>query len=391
MNDEVLELTKKFISVPGYAELPEKEANMARVLYEILASYELEPRLVDIGDGRYNVLCTLDSGRQGPVLTLCTHLDTVPPYEMEGAFEPCICGNRLYGRGAVDVRDILASMAVTMKRLKEALPSLRGKVRFLAVADEESGSLGMRYEVLHGEKSDLVIVGEPTELNVGVAHKGVCWLQAEFFGKSAHGSVPDKGHSAILDAVLAINGIYEKIVPSFAEKRNALLGLPTVNVGVFQGGTRTTIVPDYARINIDRRLVPGESSQTALKELDDLLAVCTRESPQMRFRTDVILGGMSAPYPPLDSSDRKQIVDLITSSVRKTAGQDKMTIPLSFWTDAALPAYFCGTPAVVIGPGNIAQAHANDEFVELDQLSLSAEVYYNLVLSVCGTDAPVWW
>lgn len=391
MNDEVLELTKRLISVPGYAELPEKETNVARELFEILRSYELEPELIDVGSGRYNVLCTLDSGKKGPVLTLCTHLDTVPPYKMEGAFAPRVCNGRLYGRGAVDVRGILASMAFAMSRLKRVLPSLRGKIRFLAVADEESGSLGMRHEVRCGEASSLIIVGEPTELNVGVAHKGVCWLQTEFFGKTAHGSVPDKGHSAILDAVLAVQEIYKTMVPAFAQRANPLLGVPTVNVGEFCGGTRTTIVPDHARISIDRRLVPGESSETALRELNALFAACAQENPEMRFRTEVVLGGVNAPYPPLDSSGKGRIVDLIVAAVQKAAGHDRKAVPLSFWTDAALPAYFCGTPAFVIGPGNIAQAHANDEYVDIEQLSLSAEVYYQLALAACGVDAPQWW
>ena len=139
MNKELVELTKRFIAVPGYSELAEKETKMAETLYKELRSMGLPAQLLDY-DGRYNVVCEYEGEQIGPTVVLCTHLDTVPPYEMQNPFEGKVENGRLYGRGAVDVRGILAAMSLVMKRLFEEKTEICGKVRFLAVSDEESGS-----------------------------------------------------------------------------------------------------------------------------------------------------------------------------------------------------------------------------------------------------------
>ena len=128
MSEEIIEITKELIKVPGYSELPEKETEVARRLLRYFEEAGLPARLLDAGGGRFNLGCVYDTGLAGPKLTLCTHLDTVPPYEMPDPFEPRVCGNRLYGRGAVDVRDNLASMFLVMRRMFRDRPPVRGRV-----------------------------------------------------------------------------------------------------------------------------------------------------------------------------------------------------------------------------------------------------------------------
>lgn len=385
LNKELIDLAQKLIAVPGYVELPEKETKVAEVLQKELCAMGVPSRLVDY-DGRYNVSCEYVGDMPGPTVVLCTHLDTVPPYEMEDAFKGCVRDGKLYGRGAVDVRDILAAMAMVMKRLFIEKPQICGRIKFLAVCDEESGSYGMRQEIKHGYDADLTIVGEPTNLKLGVAHKGVAWLEVDFAGKSAHGSVPEKGHNAIYDAGLLIEQIQSRLIPQLQSHVHPILGTASINVGKIQGGTRPTIVPECCSIQIDRRLIPGETAEKALGQIDEILKGLEQTHPGMDWRSRVILGDKEAPFPPLDSSGYKELLDDMCAAIRKVTGIRAECIGLPFWTDAALPGAFTDTPAVVFGPGNIEQAHSNDEFVEIKQLEQAAEIYYEMALAVCRRD-----
>ena len=384
MDTELVELAKRLIAVPGYAELPEKETGTASCLYRELCAMGIPARLIRHGD-RYNVACEYTCGIPGPVTVLCTHLDTVPPYEMKDPFRGTVRDGKLYGRGAVDVRGILAAMSMVMKRLYREQTELCGTVRFLAVADEESGSYGMRQEMSGGYDADVTIVGEPTDLRLGVAHKGVAWIQIVFPGKTAHGSVPEKGHNAVYDAGRFLSYLTEHLIPELdRNRRHPLLGPATVNVGRIEGGTRPTIVPDNCRVQIDRRLVPGETADSALRELSEAAEKCSRCGE--KIRSSLMLGDSENPFPPLDSSGWPETIALLEEAAASVTGVKLPGIGLPFWTDAALAGYYTGKSAFVFGPGNIAQAHSNEEYVEIRQLEQSAEIYYKMALALCRTE-----
>ena len=385
MDQELLELAGRLIAVPGYTELPEKETKVAETLCAALREMGLPAQLRDY-DGRYNVVCTVQSGRSGPHMVLCTHLDTVPPYEMEEPFHARVKDGRLYGRGAVDVRGTLAAMSVALRRIAQQKQTLCGAVSLLAVSDEESGSFGMRQEVARGFVGDVTVVGEPTELKLGVAHKGVCWHKVEFFGKSAHGSVPESGHSSILDAVEFIRLIETQLEPELKRRAHPLLSHATVNIGKITGGTRPTIVPERCELQIDRRLVPGESAESTGAEFQALLETLRLRTQGFHAEQKVLLGGADKPFPPLDSSAETELIERLRRAGTPVLGKELECVGFPFWTDAALAAYGTGKPAFVCGPGSIVQAHANDEYVELRQLEQAAELYYHMALAVCGAE-----
>lgn len=382
LKKELINLAQRLIAVPGYAELPEKETKVAEVLCRELCDMGVPARINDHG-GRYNVECEYIGSMPGPAVVLCTHLDTVPPYEMKDAFKGSIRDGKLYGRGAVDVRDILAAMSMVMKRLYIEKPAIHGKIKFLAVADEESGSYGMRQEIADGYDADLTIVGEPTNLKLGIAHKGVAWMEVEFRGRSAHGSVPEKGHNAIYDAGVLIEQIQSRLMPELQRNIHPILGPASINVGKIQGGTRPTIVPEYCGIQIDRRLIPGETAEKALEQIDEILRELAQTYPEMDWSSRIILGDREKPFPPLDSSAYEKVISDMCAAIGKVTGQRAECVGLPFWTDAALPGAFTIKPAVVLGPGDISQAHSNDEFVDIQQLEQAAEIYYEMALAMC--------
>jgi len=379
LEKELIELAKRLIAIPGYAELPEKETKTAEALYQELCAMELQAELVNY-NGRFNVSCEYQGKKPGPVIVLCTHLDTVPPYEMKDPFQARIEDGKLYGRGSVDVRGILAAMSIVMKKLFTERPEICGKVRFLAVSDEESGSYGMRQALQHGYDADLTIVGEPTDLRIGAAHKGVAWLQIDFKGQAAHGSVPEEGHNAVYDGACFVNFLLRETIPNIKQHRvHPLLGTASVNVGKMDGGTRPTIVPECCRIQIDRRLVPGENAFLALEEIKAAAQKAVGKTAD--FKADIILGGSEQPFPPLDSTPYEAVLECVQDVLAGITGIRNPCIGLPFWTDAALPGYYTGKPALVIGPGNIAQAHSNNEYVDIRQLEQAVQVYYSLATS----------
>ena len=385
MTDDILTIAKALISVPGFAELPEKEGNTARKLMEYLDRDGLETRIAEAAPGRYNVICRYPGTGGGRTLVLCTHLDTVPAGGMADAFIPVVRDGRLYGRGAVDVKDILAAMAVAMQRLAKAHTRLAGDVIFLAVADEESGSAGMRSAVKDPviAQADLAVVGEPTDLEIGIAHKGVEWVEVVFQGIATHGANPEKGINAVYHANRFVSMLTGFLIPRLHKRVDPLLGPSTLNVGYFHGGTRPTIVPDECTVRFDRRYLPSENIAAVLDEIESVLDEMKREDPSLRCGMHTILGDKSRRFPPLSVSGDDPCVQTVRDTARAVLGREVGYIGLPFWTDAALMPAFCGKPAVVIGPGNVRQAHSNEEYVDLAELEKAGELYYRIALAFC--------
>lgn len=384
---DVVKLAQELIRIPGYVELEEKETRTAEYLCGELQKAGLDARLADAGEGRYNVECVIRGKGGGKSLLLSTHLDTVPAYGMPDAFSPYVRDGRLYGRGAVDVKGILAAMACAVERIKNEGIRLLGDVVFLAVADEESGSLGMRAAMeTAAADCDIAVIGEATHLNLGVAHKGVAWMEVAFKGKSTHGSTPELGVNAVVHACSFVERIRCRLTPVLDERTYPMLGRSTVNIGVIEGGTKPTIVPDSCRVRFDRRLLPGESTKTAQEEIRDILEEMKKEFPKMRYELKVLLGTEEKPFPPMSTESGQELVGCLAGSVEKQTGGTPELIGLPFWTDGALFGYGTGRPVVVFGPGMIEQAHSDMEFVDVLELEASSDIYYQMILDICGQE-----
>lgn len=383
--ESIVKLAEELIRIPGYAELPEKEIHTARYLWGQLSGAGLDARTVNIGEGRVNVECTLKGTGGGKNLLLCTHLDTVPAYEMPDAFIPRTKDGKLYGRGAVDVKGILAAMAFAMKRVKEERRILRGTVLFLGVADEESGSLGMRAAMDScAREYDVAVIGEATDLKLGIAHKGVAWIEVAFRGVSTHGSTPEAGVNAVYHASALLEKVRKELIPLLDKRQHPFLGRSTINPGYISGGTRPTIVPDRCVIQFDRRLLPGEDSGQAVKEIRGLLEQVKESMPELDYEIRILLGDEEKPFPPMSTEKDSEAVLTLAGSVEKVTGEAAETIGLPFWTDGALFSHKLGRPVVVFGPGSIKQAHSDCEYVDISQLEMSSEVYYQMILDVCS-------
>lgn len=307
-----------------------------------------------ITNGNINVIAKIGD----PKFFINAHLDTIPatngwqisPYKLNK------CGTKLYGLGTTDVK---GAIAATLFALKSSQPK---NLLFLLNSDEEHGdNLGVKtfLKSRYAQNLKSGIVTEPTNLNVVTYHSGICNFEINFSGKSCHSAYPDKGINAIELAADFIQnlGQYKKIVSKYSFK-----GLrPTLNIAVIKGGVKSNIVPDNCLLKINYRQPPNFRIERMLKKIK-YLAKGKNASIKITYET-----------PPLNIKSKNNI--LIT--LLKSFGAKDNMPAVNFWSEAALFSK-AGIPAVVFGPGDIAQAHSANEFINRTELEKAVEIYKRL-------------
>jgi len=380
---EVEELLFHLIEMESHQDSPEYEKNVTLFLKGYLEMEGIEVELQHVVDGRSNLIARLRGDGTGPVLLLNGHTDTVPGYEMEHAFQPRIIDEKIYGRGSVDMKGALAAMVQVLVALKRSEASLKGDVVFAATIGEESYSPGAYHLLNSGIKADYAIVGEPTEMKVGIAHKGVVWAEAVFEGKSVHGSVPEKGINAIYKATQWIQQIITNYIPNIRKKEHPILGKPTINIGEINGGTRPVIVPNTCTVRFEQRLLPNEKEADVIQNLQDLIDRLAENDPEMKGIVRELPVFKGVPHRALETDAQSKLVQHLCKAYEKEFDTPTSPIGLQFWTDGALLGEIPGIETVVCGPGSIEQAHSNEEFISREQLQAAFRIYLSLATDLC--------
>ena len=354
------------------------------ILYESRVTAFLEHELRNIGcafrrqrvaDGRDNLIATYTPPHPVPFGVLFeAHQDTVPVDGMiVEPFGATVEGGKLYGRGACDVKAGVAVMLAAFARLVKEKPDGSAQVTVAFTVDEEHGGTGIQALMQSGLTADYAIVAEPTLLNIVNAHKGVARWSLETTGRACHSSRPDQGVSAVYRMARLLGGIEEYARQLQSLPPDPVLGPRTISVGRVTGGVSPNTVPDFCRADIDRRLVPGETYDTATADLDASL----RARPDVDFPFTLARG--SAGCLPLGPELSVELVKRFGAVIDAVAGTHTVH-PVPFGTDAATVAA-AGVPVIVFGPGDIAQAHTKDEWIDLSQLEPAAEILFRFA---CG-------
>lgn len=316
----------------------------------------LELEWQEVFPGRSNLLIHLTpaGGNVRRRILLAPHMDTVG-VDGEARFKPVVKAGRLHGRGACDTKGSIATYLAALLELAASGSRPREtEIILTALVDEENNQSGSRALVKRGLRADLAIVGEPTLCKVITAHKGDLWLRLTTHGKSAHGSKPHLGKNAVHAMARVVEELETHYAATLKRRTHPLLGHATVNVGFIAGGKQPNIVPDRCEILIDRRTLPGETDAGVFAELRALLR---------RLSVDAELTDTkNAPCPALETDPELPLVRQLT----RCAGQ-RRALGVDYFSDAAVLASG-GIPSVLLGPGDIAQAHTADEWVELTQL-----------------------
>jgi acetylornithine deacetylase len=242
------------------------------------------------------------------------------------------------------------------------------EIVFAGLIDEENGQAGSRALAASGFKADLAIVGEPTRLQIVTAHKGSLFISVETRGKAAHGATPQFGRNAVHAMARVVEVLETDYAAQLRQRRHRLLGHPTVSVGTIAGGTQPNIVPDRCVIGADRRTLPGETETGVCREITALLRARGLDAKVSNVRL--------APCLPLETDGRLPLVHQFLRSARQSRPAG-----VHYFCDAAVLASG-GTPSVVFGPGNIAQAHTADEWISLAQLERGKEMLLRFLKSL---------
>ncbi|MCZ6777651.1 MAG: M20 family metallopeptidase [Acidobacteria bacterium] len=379
-------LLQDLVRTPSHPGTERQEEATAHLLARFLRRRSIQVDLHEIRPGRPNLVARLPGLGTGRSLMLCGHTDTVPPDALRNTdpFGAEIRDGRLYGRGACDMKGALASMASALAALAASGAQQAGDLILAAVIDEEMESLGAQALIQSGHRADGCAVGEPTENRVAIGHRGVLWLEVEFTGRAAHGGTPERGTNAIIAASRFVCLVAEDLGPTLSERPDALLGSPSINIGVIQGGDQANIVAARCKVRLDRRWLPSETVESVLSEIELLLGRVRSEIPDLktkvhRLSADNVVMVRSPFQTPADDP----LVCCALESRAEVSGRTQPPEAFPAWTDAALIAGEGRIPCVVMGPGDLKQAHSADEWVSVAQVRDAALQYVALALRFC--------
>ena len=349
----------------------------------------------NVAPGRDNVLAVLDATEPGsPTVLWDAHQDTVPVDGMTIApFTPVLRDGRLYGRGSCDVKGGMAAMLVAMERLRQEARR-RVRIVFAASVNEEFGFSGAKAvarlwqvplescssadrpaaELLAGRPL-AAVVAEPTELNLVATHKGAVRWRLVAHGRACHSAFPEDGANAIYPAARAALAMELLAAELGSRSPEHPCGPPTLSIGTIHGGIGVNLVPDRVVLEVDRRLLPGESADAARQEVIDRVAAAIGPEASAAIEHE----------PPFLSSDGLpeevggQTAAMLSEAATR-CGHKTRVLAARYGTNASIYAA-AGVPSVVFGPGSIAQAHTVDEWIELDQVALAASILTDTVAS----------
>jgi succinyl-diaminopimelate desuccinylase len=320
----------------------------------------LEARDIDVRDHVHGDLPVIEATvgpADGPVVVFNGHIDVVPGREEQ--FTPRVEGDRLFGRGAYDMKGGLASMMCAMRDLAG---SDGVRVHFVCVSDEESEEVESRSTdalVKAGLKADFAITGEPTNLHIGIQAKGVLAMRLVVNGRSAHGSTPWLGDNAILKAVDVFRQI--ESLP-FSRESSEMFDRPSINLGRLHGGDALNRVPEECTMDVDVRYLPGQDP-------GEILA-------QVRAIGDLEVARTFI-YPPAQVSPSNPYVRALRDAVDRSVHGEAMSVGRDGASDA-IAFLQAGIPAVEFGPAGGGH-HGPEEWVSIASLSRYREALTDFV------------
>ncbi|HUP68391.1 MAG TPA: M20 family metallopeptidase [Acidimicrobiales bacterium] len=379
--DALVECARALVAVDTQNP-PGNEQAALDVARKMLEPFGASFEEVEPAPGRTSLVATIGRGDGSrPTLIVNGHLDVVP-VDRAGwtcdPFEGRLDGDRLYGRGMADMKGGIAAAVEALHAVGRSGREPACDIVFHLVADEErGGGLGTRALVEAGlVRGDACLVPEPTGMAVCVAERGLMVADVTVFGRPAHGSEPRRGVSAVEMAAKVVLSLH---AADFGGPAHPLLGTPTCNVGVIEGGSGHNTVAERCTITVDRRLLPGVSradAEAGLRRLIDSV-----DDPDLRYELEVSVYGEASELDPSHG-----LVGQVQAAMVAALGGEAEVIGMGFTTDARFVRNEAGIPAVVCGPGEVSQAHVNDEWVSVSRLVVAAAVYAELYATFSASD-----
>jgi acetylornithine deacetylase len=385
MKEELAALTSRLVAIdsinPSLVPGAPGERAIATFVADRLqrsgARVEIVP--ADAAGDRPSVLGILPGTGGGRSLLLYAHLDTVGTAGMDLPHQPAIDGDRLLGRGGLDMK---GSLAVVLSVVESCARSgLAGDLVVAAVADEEGASLGMeavlRRMARIGCRPAAAIVAEPTGLRLCVAHRGFAWVTITTHGRASHSALPGEGIDAIARMGRVLVALEELDRSLQARPGHPLVGHGSVLASLIQGGSELFTTPAECRIDLVRRTRPGQNAADVTNEIEGVLSDLRSRDPKFAATFELKLYRA-----PLEIEAGSPIAAALASSAEKALGSRPATFGAPYWTDAGLLAE-AGIPTTIFGPGGEG-LHSEVEWVSLSSLESLADILTDTAKTFCG-------
>lgn len=379
LRDQIVDFTQRLVRTPSISG---EEAAVADLLLS-------EMRLLGYDevfrDAIGNVIGVVRGEGGGRRLVFNTHLDHVDPGRLDlWTYEPysaTIAEGRIYGRATSDIKGPAAAQVYGVALLRRLGRRLAGDVLVTSVVQEEpAASYGMRHllDVTLKERGlwpDVVVIGEPTSRNVYLGHRGRVELEVQTFGRTSHGSAPWRGINAVYKMMPLIEGVraFESALPTHPRLGRASIALTIISCSP----GRLSVVPDVCTACFDRRLVPGETPESCVAQLEALIQELSHRDPEFKATVRVrefedtsytglrarMRKEMAAWLMPEDHPDVGAIVEALRS-----LGQHPELGTWTFGTDGGYSAGVLGLPTFGYAPGDEAVVHTPNEYIAIDDL-----------------------
>ncbi|WEV43966.1 ArgE/DapE family deacylase [Lactobacillus sp. ESL0684] len=350
------------------------ESQIADYLTDLFKDYPVKIDRVTYTPGRDNLVITL--GESGPMLGFSGHEDVVDAGDLANwqtpPFTPTIKAGKLYGRGASDMKSGLAAMVVSMLDLLNSGKKLPGRLRLLASVGEEIGEFGAAQLVKAGYADELagLVIGEPSNFNIRVTHKGIIDYYVTSKGIGVHASTPELGRNAIMPLVKFAQEA-QTLMASHTEKDPVLGGLTHV-ISQIQGGNQINSVPDQAWLSGNIRTTPLYPNQQIMTELEQIISELNAQGAQLAIR-------YSYPEVPLPSQADTKLAKLAQRVVRKSLGRGGELVAGTGATDASEYIQASNNfPIIILGPAAGVSDHQPNEFIAIDDYLAGCKLYQDL-------------
>lgn len=376
------QLLNKLIGFPTVSR--DSNLEMIEFIQQYLQQYGIASQLTkNDAATKANLYAVFGPSDSGGVM-LSGHTDVVPTESQQWTVDPFSMsqnGSRLYGRGTTDMKGFIASvLAMVPKAVKI---NLSQPIHLAFSYDEEIGCVGVRrmIDLLESspERPAFCIIGEPTLLEVGIAHKGKTSAICRCTGVEAHSALVTEGLNAIYlatEMITRIRQIQQEWIALGAKDDDFQVPYSTLHVGTIQGGTALNIIPNHCEFKFEIRNLQEDEPEELLNRLNDAAAEITA-TYQSKFPQAHIGIEVFNQYPALNTKIEEDVV----TYVQKLVSRDN-TIKLDFGTEGGLFQNRLGIPTVVCGPGSMQQGHKPDEFIEQSQLAECDRMLDNLLINL---------
>jgi succinyl-diaminopimelate desuccinylase len=386
LRKDIVKYTQGMVQIPSQNP-PGNETEISDYVTELLTSQDFNVEQVESKPNRVNTLGVLKGTGNGKTLLWNGHYDTVPvgnlDYWTEDPHGGEVKNGKIYGRGTGDMKGAIASAIVAAKALGNLGIRLKGDLRLHAVADEEFfGRYGTKYLCENGyvKGVDAAIVGEAStrdgKIMARPAVRGRTLVNIHVKGRSAHSSRPDMGVNAVLKMSKVLLAIEET---QFSFPRHKLLPDPTIAPGTtIHGGTKDNIIPEDCEAICDVRTVPGMDPEQVINDIRAVVDELKKSDPEL----DVLVESPLS-KPPSEISLDHPLYKSAAKATEQVVGYQLEPLGASGSNDTSYLTNLAGVPAMAFGPGG-GNAHAPDEWADVETLVSFAKIYGLMMLDICG-------